>query len=548
MTKRRTTTSAPGRVFLYARVSTAEQAEKDLSLPAQLDALHRHCKDRGCLVAGEFIEPGASGTDENRPEFQRMVTAALAPNADVDAVLVWHSSRFMRNVYGARVYKEKLRKRGVRVISISQETADDPTGHLVEGMSEVFDQYESELNGMRTVAAMRENARRGYFNGSNAPYGFKAERVAGPGGNTKRKLVPNAEEVPTHNEVFRQYVARGGAKAAARELNQRGHRYRKGKLWTKDMVLRVIDEEAAVGTYFWGRHDTKARCLRPETEWIPISVTPILDRELFDMAGQLRQARDPKRNPGRTPCSPSLLAGLIACGRCGASYQLETSGKTASSGVYAYRYYNCRSHLRTGKEACAGFRVRADVIESAVLKHLAERLFDQDQCGAILREVVEETGLLRQKTAAHRQQLQRDLEDIERRLRRWADAFENGELTADLGAERVAELQAKRDQLRETLAKVVPLRPPPPHLYGEATVQRFQESLRAVFLSGDQTLAKNYLRFLVEKIVVTPARVQLVARSDAAVRMMAAGGQIEENPGQAGSGLSPTTVVDWLQR
>src|SRR5262245_48090964 len=97
------------------------------------------------------------------------------------------------------------------------------------------------------------------------------------------------------------------------------------------------------------------------------------------MAQRVRELHDPKRNPGRSPSSPLLLAGLVACGKpwCGASYQLETSGKGAASGTYAYRYYKCRNHLRIGKDKCAG--IRAEVLEKAVLEHIAEHLFTAER-------------------------------------------------------------------------------------------------------------------------------------------------------------------------
>ena len=70
------------------------------------------------------------------------------------------------------VMKGMLRKRGIRVIAIYQETTDDPMGQFVEGIFELVDQYESDVNGMRTSAAMRKNAELGFHNGSKAPYGF----------------------------------------------------------------------------------------------------------------------------------------------------------------------------------------------------------------------------------------------------------------------------------------------------------------------------------------------------------------------------------------
>jgi hypothetical protein len=65
------------------------------------------------------------------------------------------------------------------------------------------------------------------------------------------------------------------------------------------------------------------------------------------------------------------------------------------------------------------------------------------------------------------------------------------------------QLQARRDELAATLTKVVPLTSPPSHLYAETTIARFQQTIRDLFLGADQTLAQNYLRFLVDCVDIT---------------------------------------------
>jgi DNA invertase Pin-like site-specific DNA recombinase len=171
-----------------------------------------------------------------------MVMDVMELESGIHAILVCYTRRFFRNRSNAGAMKTVLRKSGVRVIAIYQETSDDPMGQFVEGIFELVDQYESDINAMRTAAAMRKNAELGFHNGSKAPYGFVAEAFEARPGQTKRRLVPNPEEKAPHNEVFRQYIARQGAKTAAREMNQRGYKYRDGKLWTKDLVLKVIEE------------------------------------------------------------------------------------------------------------------------------------------------------------------------------------------------------------------------------------------------------------------------------------------------------------------
>jgi hypothetical protein len=64
------------RAALYLRVSTHRQAEKDLSIPDQRRQLEAWCKQHAFDVVAEYVEPGATATDDRRPQFQRMMEDA----------------------------------------------------------------------------------------------------------------------------------------------------------------------------------------------------------------------------------------------------------------------------------------------------------------------------------------------------------------------------------------------------------------------------------------------------------------------------------------
>jgi DNA invertase Pin-like site-specific DNA recombinase len=75
-------------VALYARVSTTKQAEKDLSIPDQLRQMRDWCKKQGFAVAVEYIEPGATATDDGRMVFQQMIAEACISPSPFEAVVV----------------------------------------------------------------------------------------------------------------------------------------------------------------------------------------------------------------------------------------------------------------------------------------------------------------------------------------------------------------------------------------------------------------------------------------------------------------------------
>ena len=99
--------------------------------------------------------------------------------------------------------------------------------------------------------------------------------------------------------------------------------------------------------------------------------------------------------------APLLLAGLLRCGKCGASFSKESSGK-AFAGEYPHAYYNCLSFLRLRKASSKGKRIRVNILDRIVLDHVADKLFTVERCRALASDLVDRAGLLRKKTNERR--------------------------------------------------------------------------------------------------------------------------------------------------
>jgi hypothetical protein len=118
--------AAAVRATLYLRVSTGRQANSDLSIPDQRRQAKAYCASRGWEIAADYVEPGASATDDRRPEFRRMIDAATTKPPAFDVILVRSFSRFFRDRFQLEFYVRRLAKAGVRLVSITQELGDDP--------------------------------------------------------------------------------------------------------------------------------------------------------------------------------------------------------------------------------------------------------------------------------------------------------------------------------------------------------------------------------------------------------------------------------------
>ena len=104
--------AAAVRAALYLRVSTGRQADNDLSIPDQRRQANGYCASRGWEIVADYVEPGASATDDRRPEFQRMIDAATAKPPAFDVILVHSFSRFFRDQFQLEFYVRRLAKNG----------------------------------------------------------------------------------------------------------------------------------------------------------------------------------------------------------------------------------------------------------------------------------------------------------------------------------------------------------------------------------------------------------------------------------------------------
>lgn len=124
---------------IYARVSTSEQA-RGYSIEAQLSPCRDYARLNGWTVYGEYVDPGHSGGTDKRPAFKKMISDALSGHISV--ILCHKFDRFARSRIHSATYKSLLRDKGIQVISVTQPLeADNPASMLLEGITEVFDEW-----------------------------------------------------------------------------------------------------------------------------------------------------------------------------------------------------------------------------------------------------------------------------------------------------------------------------------------------------------------------------------------------------------------------
>ena len=132
----------------YARVSTDKQAEKELSIPAQLQAMRRFVQDRNWIVLEEFVEAGVSARSADRVSLRRLLSRCRdQKQGKVDVVLVHKLDRLARNLADHVAIRAQLRDAGVTLASVTESVEDSVSGQLVEHiLASMAEFYSSNLS------------------------------------------------------------------------------------------------------------------------------------------------------------------------------------------------------------------------------------------------------------------------------------------------------------------------------------------------------------------------------------------------------------------
>lgn len=490
-------------VALYARVSTTRQAENDLSIPDQIRQLHNWCKSNGHLVVHEYVEPGASATDDKRPVFQQMIQDAMQKPPAFEAIIIHSLSRFFRDGIQFGWYERRLAKNNVKITSITQPTSDDTGGEMMRRIINLFDEHQSKENSKHTSRAMKENARQGFFNGSRPPFGHMAfsTEITGSRGRKKKKLQIHEAEAGVVKMIFDLYLngyqgREMGCKDIAKHLTLKGLLMR-GKPWGIQKVHKILSDSLYMGDYYFNVIDSRTRQKRPPSDWVKTNIPAIVDAAVFERARRKRELRAPANTPPRIVSSPTLLTGLLKCGHCGASMTLVT-GKSGK-----YKYYKCTTRQNKGNHACTSTNYPMEKTDETVLNQLADRVFTPERLNSMMIALRKRLRDAKNSQQERINQLNRQLKQVEERQHRLLDAIETGTIDLDETVQRRAQtLKASREALLIELAGIRRQSSLPVDQIKATQINSFGKVLRKKLLSRDSAMAKSYLNLLIDEIVV----------------------------------------------
>ena len=376
------------KAVIYARYSSDKQTEN--SIDAQLRAAHTYCEQKGLSVIGEYIDRAISGTTDNRPEFQRMISDAK--KGEFAFVVVYRFDRFARNRYDSAIYKKQLEGSGVRVLSTEESVGTGDEGIILESIYDAMAEAYSRRLSKVVSRGMRETAMKGLSTGGAIPLGYKIEG---------KKLVIDENEAAIVRSIFDEYVNGCGKKKIADELNRKGYRTKRGSLYSISSLSLVLSNTAYIGKNNYT--DIERAC--------PV----IVDADVFQKAQAIISKN--KRSRGKAPAKVDYaLAGKLFCGNCGA---LMIGDCGTSKTKERYYYYSCGTKKRSGP--CKKKSEKKDYIEWYVCEQTVHHVLNDKRIDMIADQVID---IMEKENGDNElKRLEKELAKIEKEFDRLTDSL-----------------------------------------------------------------------------------------------------------------------------
>jgi site-specific DNA recombinase len=401
-------------VVIYARFSSHSQNEQ--SIEGQMKTCHEFAQRNGYQVIDEYIDRALTGTNDNRPEFQKMIEDSH--KKQFKGIIVYQLDRFARNRYDSAVYKAKLKKNGVRVYSARENISEDASGVLMEGILESMAEYYSTELSQKIKRGMELNAQKGLCTGGNIALGYKVDE--------NKRFVIDELTSPTVLKVFEMYSSGHKISEIIDHLNSQGIMTSRGVQFNKNSISKMLRNKRYIGIYTFKGVE------------VSNSIPRIIEDDLFFEVQEKLTMN--KKSPGRARAKNEyLLTTKLFCGKCNA---MMTGISGTSMTGKKHQYYVCNN---AKVKKCDKHSIKKEFIENEVIDQCRALLTDAN-IDLISREVVKLIDK-EEKENSVLKSLNRQLNDNQKAMDNLLRAIENGQ-AVDLITERLQDKKFEREKLQ----------------------------------------------------------------------------------------------------
>ena len=459
-------TQEEGITALYERLSQEDKLDGESnSIANQKKILERYCKDHGITAYRHYDEDdGYSGTNFNRPGFQRMLADIKA--GKIKRVIVKDMSRFGRDYLQVGMYTDVLFPDfGVHFIAVNDGVDSTRGENEFTAIRNVFNEMYARDTSKKIRATWQSKGKSGEHLTTIPPYGY----IKDP--EDKKKWIVDEEAAAVVQKIFALCVSGKGPTQIAKWLKQQqilnptAYAHSKGLpasnkptadpcRWTNETVCRILERVDYLGhtVNFKTKkrsYKSKKKLWNDPADWVIFENTqpPIIEESVFIIVQNIRKSR---RRPTRMG-DMGIFSGLVFCADCGNKMYLCRANEKPEQA-----YYLCATY-RKDRSLCTTHTIRSTVLHEIVLRNLREAI---------------------QYVSQHEAEFMQEAADISMR-------------------DRDAEFARKRDTLAKTDERIAELDRIISRLYEDNVMGKLSDE-RFIKMSHDYELEQSSLKSLAE--------------------------------------------------
>ncbi len=371
-------------VGIYCRLSKDDVGSgESSSIISQKAMLEKYVRDNEWSVFDYYVDDGYSGTNFNRPEFQRMIDDVEAEK--INMVVVKDLSRLGRNYILAGQYTEiYFPDRAVRFIALNDGIDTINSDNDIAPFKNILNEMYAKDISKKVRSAVRIKKQRGEFLSNYAPYGYMKDP------HNKNRLVIEESGAEVVRRMFEMCLSGMGSAKIAKILtsegvlspsNQRAKlcnaaQRQKQNRWNSESVNIILKNRLYIGDMVQGvyectRFNRTPSKRKPPEEWY---ITPNMHEPIIELETWQHVQISIGSRKRVTKCEElQLFAGFLKCEDCGHALSYSNS-----QGI---PQYTCGYYRRYGREACSSHYIRKDTLEQVVLDdiRLYARLAREDE-------------------------------------------------------------------------------------------------------------------------------------------------------------------------
>ena len=347
-----------------------------------------------------YEDEGFSGGNTKRPKFQEMLSDIKLKK--FDTLICYRLDRISRNVADFSSTLELLQDNNIDFISIKEQfDTSTPMGRAMVYISSVFAQLERETIAERVRDNMLQLAKTGRWLGGQEPFGFKSEKITYIDENFNErslmKLSPVKDELEVVKLIFDKYLETNSITQVTNYLQDNLYKGKNGGDWGTTQVKKILSsaiyvtstEEThnylkSLGINVFGEPNgngylsyNKTRKMifdRDITEWIYAVAKHkgVIDSKTWLMVQSILEKNKHKKikRTATGTNNTALLTGILKCSKCGSNMIIKQGHKSKTEEGKRYDYYVCSKKDNSRGKKCDNKNVRADRLDSIVLREL----------------------------------------------------------------------------------------------------------------------------------------------------------------------------------